>query len=84
MVRFQESKYYQKSKALTKYCKSTISGVGNEAFTGPADGPEYILVFRKGTHCVSLNTYFDTSGKAPTMLTMDQLKSLGKLIAARL
>lgn len=86
MVLFKDALNYDQSKALKGYVKATITGIGDTAFTGPAKDPQYMVYFKKGTRSVSLNTYFNLTGtgKNPTMLTMDQLITLAKLVASRL
>jgi hypothetical protein len=84
MIKFQDSKYFQLNKVHQEYVKRTVAGVGDEGFCGPAPDPQYILFFRKKSFCVSVSTYLNITGKTPTMLTMDQLIAVGKLIASRI
>lgn len=86
MVNFSGNSIYEKSKQQKGIFKSDVKGVGEEAFSGPSTGPEYLLVFRKGVHCVTLSTFFNIGGPSskPTMLTKEQLIEIGKGIAGKL
>lgn len=84
MVLFSGVSNYEPSKAQKGYFKSAVAGVGEAAFCGPAADPQYILVFKKKTYCVSVSTYFNFGAKPPTMLTMDQLIAIAKLVASRI
>jgi len=86
MANFLGSSFYADYKKQNGYFKKDISGVGEEAFAGPKSGPEYVLVFLKGTHCVTLSSFFNLGGdsNSPTMLTMDQLIALGKIVSDRM
>jgi hypothetical protein len=86
MANFSGNSVYEKSKQQKGFFKSDVKGVGEEAFSGPSSGPEYVLVFRKGVHCVSLSSFFNMGGPAskPTMLSKEQLIELGKGIAGKL
>jgi hypothetical protein len=85
MVLFSSASTYDQSKALKDYVKATITGIGDTAFTGPAKNPQIMVYFKKGTQSVSLSTYYNLTGtgKNPTMLTMDQLIALSKIVASR-
>ena len=87
MAGFQSADYYANYKKQKGYFKSDVKGVGEEAFSGPASlGPEYMLVFRKGSHCITLTSFFNIGGPAskPLVLTQEQLVELGKIVAERL
>jgi hypothetical protein len=87
MATFSGNSVYEQSKKQKGYFKSDVKGVGEEAFSGPSSGPaEYVLVFRKGVHCVSLSSFFNIGGPAskPTMLSKEELIALGKEIAGKL
>jgi len=86
MANFLGSSFYADYKKQPGYFKEEIKGLGEEAFAGPKSGPEYVLVFLKGTHCVTLSSFFNLGGdsSSPTMLTMDQLKELAIIVDSRL
>jgi hypothetical protein len=74
---------YSSAKSSKTGFKSSLQGVGEEAFVGPADGPPiYILAFRKGAFTVVINTELEskTSGR----LSLDQLTAIAKLVASRM
>jgi hypothetical protein len=61
------------------------SGVGDASFVGPSakqSKTPNILVFKKGADSVALTTFF--SGPETTVLSVKQLKEIGKIIASRL
>jgi hypothetical protein len=83
-VRFQGAKAYRLNKETPAYVKGEVAGVGEEAFYGPAANPQYVLIFRNKDFCVRLYTYIDKSDPSKTVLTIDQLIALGKIIASRM
>lgn len=83
MAGFHGASMYQRYSP--EMIHSTVKGFGEEAFIGPKQGNHYILVFRKAQHTVAINSYFKLDGKpGETMLTMDQLKQLAKIVEGRL
>lgn len=83
-VLFQGAKAYKLNKETAGYVKAAVNGVGEEAFSGPATNPQYVLIFRKKDFCVRLSTFIDINDTSKTVLTMDQLIALGKIIASRI
>ena len=65
--------------------KMPVKGLGDEAFIGPdIDGREpFMLVFRKEDHAVSLTTATTIIANR-NLLTVDELISIGGIIASRL
>lgn len=86
MALFSGASLYAPSKQQAGYFKAAVPGVGSEAFSGPKNDPQFVLCFKKGVYCVTLSSFFNIGGDAkhPTMLTMDQLIALGKLVAPRI
>jgi hypothetical protein len=85
-VEFSKARHYNTYKIFVpKNFKSSISGVGEEAFAGPdfKEQTPYLLVFRQGDHTVSL-TAATTSDFSHNMLSLEQLVELAKIIAQRL
>jgi hypothetical protein len=70
---------------VPKYFKTPVKDLGEEAFIGPdIEGREpFMLVFRKGDHAVSLTTA-TTRDANRNLLTVDQLITIGGIIASRL
>jgi hypothetical protein len=80
---FVPSSAYAAAKSSKEGFKSTIKGVGEEAFVGPLGGPPlYILVFRKGAFAVILNTELEDKTRA--RLTIEQLTEIAKIVASRM
>jgi len=61
---------------------AAVPGIGDEAFDSPPGGVQYVIYLRKGAKAASVTTYLE-KGTVPR-LTMDQLKAIAKLVAARL
>jgi hypothetical protein len=81
-VTFLPSNAYVGYKSSKEGFKSPISGVGEEAFIGPAGNtPSFILVFRKAGYAVMLNT--EPEGDT-VLLPIQQLTELAKIIASRM
>jgi hypothetical protein len=83
MVQFTEASNYSGFK--NKYAKSSVSGIGEQAFEGAAmpGMPDNLVAFTKGNRCVVLTAFADFI-KKKVYLTVDQLVALGKAIASRL
>ncbi len=83
MVQFAEARNFAGLKS--KYGKAAVSGVGDQAVQGASmpGMPDNLLAFTKGTRCVVLTAFGDFVNKK-VYLTIDQLTSLGKVIASRL
>jgi hypothetical protein len=62
---------------------ANVANIGDEAFDSPPGPLQYVLYLRKGEKGASLTTYVACGGKA-TVLTMDQLRQLGAVVASRL
>lgn len=87
MANFLDGSNFKRYKNKPRYIKAPVAGVGEEAYSGPKNDPQSVLIFRKSIYCVTLGTFLNMSGNAKsptTMLTMDQLIALGKLVASRL
>ena len=83
MAGFHDVSMYNKYSPDTYH--SSVKGIGEEGFVGPKQGNHYIIGFRKAQHSIVLNTFFKFDGKpGDTMLTMDQLKQLAKIVEGRL
>lgn len=63
-----------------------VKALGNEAVQGatiPGFPPNYVC-FIKGSYCVALTTYINNDDPSKTMLALDQLIALAKIIASRI
>ena len=85
MANFQGSTFYQQSKSQQGFFKADVTGVGDEAFSGPAQSPTgepYALWVRKGGQAFALSSFFTTAEK--NYLSQDQLRELAKIVLSRL
>ncbi len=82
-VSFYPASAFSSARSSRSGFKSSLKGVGEEAFVGPADGPPlYILAFRKGSFTIVLNT--ELEDKSSARLPLEQLVAIAKLIASRM
>ncbi len=83
MVQFADAKSFAGVKA--KYGKGAVAGLGEQAIEGGSmpGMPDNLIAFTKGSRCVILTAFGDFATKK-MYLTIDQLTSLAKAIAARL
>lgn len=82
-----DQKDYEKYKTQMKnYIKGSVPGIGEDAFSGPANDPQFYIGFRKGTWVVTLSSFFnpDPAKKGATFLSMDQIAELAKIVIGRL
>jgi hypothetical protein len=70
---------YTQTRRMKGVVKAEIAGVGDVAFSGPANDPQYFISFRKGKGSGSVATFFGAKG---TRLTLDQVKRVAQLIAS--
>jgi hypothetical protein len=79
-----QPKDYDKYKTQLKpYVKGPIAGLADDAFNGPTGNP-YFISFRKGNWVATISTFFNPAKMGQTILTMDQLLALCKVVAGRL
>ena len=83
-VRFQGAKAYKLNRETAEYVKGDVAGVGEAAFYGPAASPQNVLIFKNKDSCVRVYTYIEKSDPAKTILTVDQLIAVGKIIVSRM
>ena len=75
---------YDSSLSSTTFGEKT-TGVGDEAYIGPAKSVSKTpnqVVFKKGKDSVAITSFFESPTK--TVLTIDQMKEIGNIIASRL
>jgi hypothetical protein len=93
MVLVSGSSLYKQSKEETGYFHADVSGIGDEAFDGPADAKNYfappggkadpfLLAFRKGTSMVTMSSFLGPDQKA--YFSQEKLRELAKLVASRM
>lgn len=62
---------------------AAVPGIGDEAFDSPPGPVQYVLYLRKGQKAASLTTYVLDPKATKTVLTIEQLKQLGAIVASR-
>ncbi len=84
MVQFRPSYVFAAMKADSGYVKASIPGVGEEAFSSPAFDPQFSVNFLKGKYYAIVTTHVDSKNKTQTVLKMDQLIAIAKLVASKM
>lgn len=84
MIEFRPGFAFEAMKTDSGYYKTPVQGIGEEAFTSPAFDPQFSVNFRKGKYVAVITTHIDGKDKKRTILSMDQLVSLAKLVASRM
>jgi hypothetical protein len=84
MVQFRPSYVFAAMKADSGYVKASVPGVGQEAFTSPAFDPQFSINFLKGNYFAIVTTHVDVTDKTKTILKMDQLIAIAKLVASKM
>ena len=82
MVMIGARDVYPQWKKTEGVFHADVSGVGDEAFDGPAVKNPYVLYFRKGDHSVSISSYLDLEMKP--RVSQSQLRELAKIRVSRL
>ena len=89
------SSMYDQSKKQKSFVKEQVSGIGDDAFSGPADDNTWAIKgsdghalqvafnFRKGTQAASLGTFVKPE-TTQLFLSQDQLRELAKLMLSRM
>jgi hypothetical protein len=70
---------YTETKKMKGVVKAEIAGVGDAAFSGPANNPQYFISFKKGKGSGSVASFLTLTG---TRLTLDQVKKIAQLVAS--
>lgn len=81
MIQFRPSYVFAAMKADSK---ASIPGVGEEAFSSPAFDPQFSVNFLKGNYYAIVTTHVDEKDKTKTVLKMDQLIAIAKLVASKM
>ena len=74
---------YDSWKGESVLYNAPVSGIADEAFSGPAGTTPYVIYFRKGKQGVQVGTIANPADLKP-LLTLDQLKAVAKIIASHL
>jgi hypothetical protein len=70
---------YAETQKMKGVVKAEIAGVGDAAFSGPANNPQYFISFKKGKGSGSVASFLTLTG---TRLTLDQIKKIAQLVAS--
>jgi len=84
MIQFRPLFLFDEMKGDPGYFKAAVPGVGESAFTSPAFAPQFSVNFIKGGHFGIVTTHVDPKDKNKTVLTMDQVVAVAKLVAAKM
>ena len=84
MVQIRPDYMYEALKADTGYFRSTVSGLGDDAFTSPSFDPQFSVNVRKGHYVMVITTNIDPKDKKRTLLGMDQLLKIANVVDQRL
>jgi hypothetical protein len=84
MIEFRPVFVFEAMKADSGYFKKSIPGLAEEAFTSPAFDPQFSVNLRKGKYVAVITTHIDPKDKKSTVLSLDHLTSLAKLVASRM
>jgi len=84
MIQFRPLFLFDQMKADPGYFKAAVPAVGEAAFTSPAFAPQFSVNFIKGGHFGIVTTHVDPKDKNKTVLTMDQVINLAKVVASKL
>jgi hypothetical protein len=84
MIEFRPVFVFDAMKADSGYFKKSVPGLAEEAFTSPAFDPQFSVNLRKGRYVAVITTHIDEKDKKRTVLSLDHLISLAKLVASRM
>jgi hypothetical protein len=84
MIQFRPLFLFDEMKSDPGYFKAAVPAVGEAAFTSPAFTPQFSVNFIKGGHFGIVTTHVDPKDKNKTVLTMDQVIALAKVVASKL
>ena len=84
MIQFRPGYVFAAMKADSGYVKASVPGVGQEAFSSPAFAPQFSINFLKGNYFAIVTTHVDAKDKTKTVLSMDQLIAIAKVVASKM
>lgn len=84
MIQFRPLFLFDQMKADPGYSKDAVPGVGESAFSSPAFAPQFSVNFIKGGHFCIVTTHVDPKDKNKTVLTMDQVIAVARLVASKM
>jgi hypothetical protein len=83
-VRVYDTNVFDYLKNDAGYYKAPVQGIGDQAFTSPAFAPQFSVNFRKGHLFAVVTTHVDPNNKNRTVLNIDHLIALAKLVSSRM
>lgn len=84
MIQFRPLFLFDQMRSDPGYFKAAVPAVGEAAFTSPAFAPQFSVNFIKGGHFGIVTTHVDPKDKNRTVLTMDQVIAVAKLVASKM
>jgi hypothetical protein len=84
MIQFRPGYVFAAMKSDSGYVKASVPGVGQEAFSSPSFDPQFSINFLKGNYYAIVTTHVDAKDKTKTVLNMDQLIAIAKLVASKM
>ena len=84
VVQFLPSFAFDQFKGDSGFIKSPVSGIGDEAYTGPSFDPQTSVNFVKGGTYVTVSTLIDPRDKKKAVLPIEQVIAVAKVIAGRM
>ena len=84
MIQFRPLFIFDKYKEDPGYFKTPLTGIGEEAFTSPAFDPQFSINFRKNNHVAVVTTNIDPKDSKKTILSMEQLTTISKVLASKM
>jgi hypothetical protein len=84
MIQIRPDFVYETMKSDSGYFKAALPGIGEEAFTSPAFDPQFSINMHKGHYVTVVTTHVDPKDKTKTVLKMDQLIAIAKIVASRM
>lgn len=84
IIQFRPVFVYDGMKADSGYFKAAVPGIGDEAFLSPSFPPQNAVNIRKGSHVAVVTAHIDPKDSSKTIISLDQLTSVAKLVASRM
>lgn len=83
-VQFRPSFAFEQFKGDSGFFKTSVPGLGDEAYTGPSFDPQTTVSFLKGRYYVAVATHIDPKDKSRTVLPIEKVIAVAKTIASRM
>jgi hypothetical protein len=83
-IQFRPSFAFDQFKEDSGFIKAAVKGIGDEAYTGPSFDPQTSVNFVKGDYYVAVATHIDPKDRHKTVLPIDKVIAVAKVVAARM